>query len=146
MVERDASRPRNPNDIMNDAGGALARVFRQTRELLAIQDVVRQFVPPNVKVASIQDKTLHLVTPSSAAATQIRYRQRAIIASIRQSGTELDVTGIRVSVRPEAKPKEPPTSSPRPPSEENARQLASTAEYIEDEALRKALMRLSNRS
>ena len=132
-------------DILDDPRSTFAQVTDHARQLLAIQDEIRRIVPPNVKVASIADKTLHLVTPSSAAATQIRYRQRTIITTLRKIASHLHVEQIQVSVRPEPEPQEPTTRPPVPPSEENARQLASTAKYIEHDPLRKALMRLSMR-
>ena len=142
--------PRTPktkkfDQILKNPKGVLHKVYSQSRDLLAIQSVVRKFVPANVHVASIRNKTLHLITGSAAAATQIKYRRRNIIMATRRHGLQFEIDNIKVSVRPEDPEFKLPTRQPIPPSAENARQLAAAAQYIEDEALRKALMKLSNR-
>jgi len=94
----------------------------------------------------VSNETLHLVTSSSAAATQIRYRQRNIISAVRRQGSKFNISKIKVSVRPEEPEYVPLSKPPSAPSTENARQLVATAQYIEDEALRKALIKLSKRA
>ncbi len=110
-----------------------------------IQSIIRKFIPANVSVASFDDHTLHLITNSSATATQIRYRQRNIITATRRLGGQFDIDNIKVSVRPDEPQFSPQLREPIPLSAENARQLAETAQYIEDEGLRKALFKLSKR-
>ena len=131
--------------ILKDPNGLLQKVYSQSVDLLAIQSVIRKFVPANVYVASIRNETLHLITSSAATATRITYRQRNIIAATRRYGARFEVNRIKVSVRPEDPEFKLPPREPIPPSAENARQLATTAKYIEDDALRKALIKLSKR-
>ena len=135
----------SPAQIFSNHKGFLNKVYGQTQDLLAIQSVVRNFVPDSVFVASFSNEILHLTTNSSAAATQIRYRQRNIISAVRRTASQYEVTSIKVSVRPEAPKYNPPSIEPTPPSPSNAQLLADTAQYIEDDALRKALIKLSKR-
>ena len=134
---------RNPGEILKDPRGVLKTIYQQSRELLAIQTLIRNFVPPDVHVASIRNNTLHLVTNSAAIATQIRYRQRSLLSTIRKQASHLGINGIDVSVRPENPKPEPNIRHPLPLSRESATQIASSAKYIEDEALRKALTKLT---
>ena len=134
-----------PNQILKNPRGSLHQLYSQARDLLAIQSVIRKFVPANVYVASIRNETLHLITSSAATATQITYRQRNIIAATRRYGAQFEVSKLKVSVRPEDPEFKLPPREPIPLSVENAQQLAAMAKYIEDGALRKALIKLSKR-
>jgi len=136
---------KRPAQILANPRGLLYKVYSQSRDLLKLQSIVRKFVPSTVYVASLSNETLHLVTSSSAAATQIRYRQRNIISAVRRQESKFDINKIKVSVRPDEPESIPLLRPPSPPSDENARQLAATAQYIEDDALRKALINLSKR-
>jgi len=136
---------KRPTQILANPRGLLYKVYSQSRDLLKLQSIVRKFVPSTVYVASLSNETLHLVTSSSAAATQIRYRQRNIISAVRRQESKFDINKIKVSVRPDEPESIPLLRPPSPPSDENARQLAATAQYIEDDALRKALINLSKR-
>jgi len=136
---------KRPAQILANPRGLLYKVYSQSRDLLKLQSIVRKFVPSTVYVASLSNETLHLVTSSSAAATQIRYRQHNIISAVRRQESKFDINKIKVSVRPDEPESIPLLRPPSPPSDENARQLAATAQYIEDDALRKALINLSKR-
>ena len=138
--------PRKPAAILQDPSSPLRSVVQHANRLLAIQAIVGQYVPPGVQVASVQDETLHVITSSSAAATQIRYRQRNIIAAIRQKTSDLQISAIKVSVRPIPDKPVVETRQPLPLSDDNAVNIAATAKYIEHEPLRKALMQLASRN
>jgi len=113
------------------------------RTLLALQGYIRNIVPGDIFVAACDAGYLHLVTPSSALATRIKYNQRKIIAQLRAK-TGGHIERISVSVRPElTKPEVPTSPAADPLSPDNARLMASAAQYIEDEGLRKALLRLA---
>jgi hypothetical protein len=132
--------------IIGNPRGILYKTYSHSRDLLKLQSAIRDFVPSNVFVASMSNETLHLITSSSAAATQIRYRQRNIISAVRRQTSKFNINKIKVSVRPEEPEFTPLLKPPTAPSKDNARQLATTAQYIEDEALRKALIKLSKRA
>lgn len=133
------------DQILKNSNGLLHKVYSQSLDLLEIQAVIRKFVPANVYVASIRNNTLHLITSSAATATQITYRQRNIISATRRHDARFEVNKLKVSVRPEDPEFKLPPREAIPPSPENARLLAETAKYIEDGALRKALIKLSKR-
>lgn len=123
----------------------LNNIYTMTQDLLKIQSIIHQVIPANVSVASFRNHTLHLITSSSATATQIRYRRRNIIAATRRLGKQFDINHIKVSVRPEEPPFSPLLREPKPLSAENARQLVAMSRFIPDEALRNALIKLSKR-
>ena len=136
----------SPSQILRTGRGTLHHLIDHARELLDIQQHVRQVVPGTVYVAALDADCLHLITPSSALATRVRYNQRKLLAALRQR-TGKSIVRVKVSVRPEqipAAPREPRAAHPLSP--EAAQHLASSAKYIEDEDLRKAIIRLSNRA
>ena len=94
-------------------------------------------------VASIKNNELTLLTAKSTQATQIRYRQRNIISALRRRG--LEVSSLKIKVQPIFSAKKPEDSE-RYLTPQNASQLQQTAEHIEDESLRKALINLSKRT
>ncbi len=137
------SRSGNPTAGTNSI---LQSVVAQSQLLLAIEPVVRRYVPEEVRVASLDGGVLTLITSSSAIATQVRYRQRNIVSSLRQSASHLDISDVRVLVRPESFKPEADLGQPRYLSKGSARHIAETAKYIEHQPLRKALLALSNRA
>ncbi len=136
---------KRPEDILTNQKGILSRVYQQSRELLTIQAIIQESLPDNVYVASIQEGCLHLVTSSSSAATRIKYGERNLVSSLRNRGKGLDINKITVSIRPDQPETKLKAPEPTPLSRDSAEQLSNTAEYIEDEKLREALINLSKR-
>ena len=136
---------KNPRQILGSAPGALHRVLDHARQLLDVQARIREIIPGDIFVAACDDQCLHLITPSSALATRVKYNQRKLLAAFGHHGRS--ITRIKVSVRPEyRRPDKAAPRSAKTISPENARHLTSVAKYIEDEALRKALLDLSKRA
>ncbi|XOV87305.1 MAG: hypothetical protein ACFHX7_20490 [Pseudomonadota bacterium] len=131
----------NPHQILNTRRGSLHRLYTHTQELLRVEQKIAHLMPANVHVAALDNEVLHLVTPTPALATRVRYQSRKIIAVL-----GLPLKTVKVSVRPEAPATAERRRPPLPMSAENARHLADTAKYIEDKGLREALIRLSNRA
>lgn len=136
---------RNPGEILRGKAGTLHNLYVHADKLLQLQSLVRQIVPGDVYVAAFDSGTLHLITPSSALATRLKYNQKKLISLIRQQAN-YPVAGIKVSVRPDPAPASPATRAAATLSPASARHLAATAKYIEDAGLRKALIQLSNRA
>lgn len=135
---------KKPTDILSGKG-AIGRLYRRARGLMELQQRIREIVPGDIYVAAFEDGAIHLVTPSAALATRLRYQQRRFIGNLALEGKA--VTAIRVSVRPELADRyEPEPVERQSMSRETARRIAETAEYIEDEELRKAMIRLSKHS
>ncbi|MDA0789267.1 MAG: DciA family protein [Proteobacteria bacterium] len=130
-----------PDQILRHSS-VLKDLYARANVLLSVQDTVRRILDADVRVASCDEGSLHLVADSGAIATRLRYRQRAIITAIRQS-SHLDINSLKITVQPIEPPPEPDVTVRTPPSAERARQIADTAKYIEDEQLRKALIRLA---
>ena len=137
---------KTPRQLFQQSGGKLKTIFIHTQALLSIESVISNIIPGDIRVASFSKGVLHLVTPSAALATHIKYSQKALISTLRRRNNPFLVTTINVSVRPAPPdPVQPSLSSAKPPSAENARYIANAAQYIEDEPLRKALIKLSER-
>jgi hypothetical protein len=132
---------KQPTQILGKSS-VLKHLYAHAKELLVIQELINKHVKGEIHVAAIKDGTLHLVAQSSAVATQLRYRRRNLIALLRH---QHNIDNLKVSVQPFEPPKTDRHPSARLPSAKNAKQLADTAKYIEDEGLRKALITLSKR-
>ncbi len=135
---------KSTQQILNGSNHLLQSLVSQSKDLVSIEAIVSRFVTDPFSVASYSNQTLTLVTSSSAIATRIRYRQRNIMASLKRTGLPVDTLHIKVRPDLTKSPVEP--AEPRFLSASSARQIAQTAKYIEDEPLRKALIRLSKRS
>jgi len=134
---------RKPGQILSQARGTLNRLLAHTDELVLLQRLVRKIVAGDIYVASLDEGLLHLITPSAALATRLKYSQKAVIASLRERKNPYPIDSIKISVRPDYFPPAKPERQTKPVSLTNAKHIAETAQYIEDEALRKALFRLS---
>ena len=87
-----------PRKIMGSSP-VLKQLYSEALNLLSLQSVIREHFNANVSVASLDNKTLLLVTHSSAVATQLRYRQRNITSLVRQQ-CRIDINTIKISVQP----------------------------------------------
>jgi hypothetical protein len=133
---------RNPTQIFTAKPGLLRNIVSHAGALLSIQARLRSTIPGDFYVAAVAKNTLHLTTPSAALATRLRYTQRSIILVL----SDQHITKVKVSVRPEPAL---PAPKPRPAkllSADSARHVNTAAQYIEDPALRKALICLSTRT
>jgi hypothetical protein len=130
-----------PKQILGKSS-VLKNLYTHAQSLLAIQKVMQSHFNTDISVAAYQKSTLHLIVPTSATATQLRYRQRNIIALVRRQ-CRIDVNAVQVSVRPLETPEKPIPEPRNPPSRDNARHMAEAAKYIGDEDIRKALIKLS---
>lgn len=134
---------KSARQILAGSNHILQSLYVQSLELASLEQIVRQFVPEDISVASFDNHVLTLVTSSSAVSTRVRYRQRNIITALKRASRGLAVESIKIIVRPEIKPEPRPERALPPISPENARHIEETAKYIQDEPLRKALLRLS---
>jgi hypothetical protein len=134
---------RRPSQILSQAKGVLNRLLAQTDDLILLQRLVRKIVAGDIFVASLDQGQLHLITPSAALATRLKYNRKAVIASLQQRKSPYLVDSIKISVRPDyILPAKLERHTPHV-SMANAEHIAETAQYIEDDSLRKALFRLS---
>ena len=131
---------RSTGQILKGSNHILQSLLAQSQELTSIQKIVDHYVSDDCAVASFKNNDLTLITPTGALATRIRYRQRNIIAALRRSG--LEVRNLKIKVQP-LEFREPTPETERNLSQQSARQLDELADSIEDNALKKALKRLT---
>jgi hypothetical protein len=134
---------RSTQQILKGSNHILHSLYAQSQELRTIQQIVDRVLNVATSVASLKNNELTLLTAKSTQATQIRYRQRNIISALRRRG--LEVSSLKIKVQPIFSPKKSEDSE-RYLTPQNASQLQQTAEHIEDESLRKALIKLSRRT
>ena len=134
---------RSTLQILKGNNHILHLLYAQSQELRTIQQIVDDVLDVKTGVGSLKNNELTLLTTKSTQATQIRYRQRNIISALRRRG--LEVSSLKIKVQPIFSAKKPEDSE-RYLTPRNASQLQQTAAYIEDEALRNALIKLSKRT
>jgi len=141
---------KSPDQLLQQSRGSLKAIFNHSLVLLAIETVVRKVLDCNehdsVQVASYNKGSLHLITHSAALATRIKYSQRAMIAALKHLKKPFHIKTVKVSVKPELHKAPQTTRSALALSAENAKYIANAAKYIEDDALRKALIKLSDQT
>jgi len=136
------------HEKVQKAKGGLKAVLKHARDLLTLEAIVSEavdsYLPGEIKVASLKMGILHLTTPTAALATRINYSQMKLIALLKRQTKPWLITHIKISVRPKSEKKTIESTSLTPPSEDNGKLLSATAQYIEDESLREALLSLSH--
>ena len=134
---------RSARQILRGDNDILLSLFNQSEALLRIESVISRHVDINFAVSSFKNKQLILVTTTGANATNLRYRQRNLISTLRQEGFE--IIDLKIKVLPDLSAATP-SKIERDLSPESARHLMSSAKYIEDIPLRQALITLSKRA
>jgi hypothetical protein len=126
--------------------GPLHNLYIKTRILKGFQRIIERCLPSamlsHVKISSYRNNTLHLIIDNPHWATRLRYIEQDLIKKLKSADEFHQLNRIRYSVRPSYSP--PQHDKPaRAISADNAKHIASVAKYIEDEQLRKALIKLS---
>ena len=129
--------------ILRGNNHILHSLFNQSQTLLRIEAMIRRHVDRKFAISSFKNKQLVLSTETGADATYMRYRQRNLISALRRDGFE--VSELKIKVRPEFQADTPSTIK-RHLSPEAARRLISSAECIDNEPLKQALIKLSKRA
>ncbi|MGI9322661.1 MAG: DciA family protein [Pseudomonadales bacterium] len=129
---------------MTSPGPTLRPLIANAERLLGLESLIRRFVSAEASIGSLKGGCLTLVTASSAEATRLRYQQRHLLAALRQADPSLGVNKLKVLVRPVIQ-KNPVHRSPgrRRLSRKSAKRIARAADYIQDQPLRKALLKLA---
>ncbi len=143
MVSRMSRVPksiRSTRQILEGSNHILQSLLAQSRELVSIQKIVNHYVNDECAVASLKNNELTLITPTGSIASRIRYRQRNIIKALGRSG--LEVAKLKIKVQPEEFQEAAPVVD-RHLSPGSARQLADLADSINDNSLKKALIKLA---
>ena len=125
---------KSTQQILRGSNHILHSLYAQSQDLRTIQQIVDNVLDVETSVASLKNNELTLLTARSTQATQTRYRQRTIISALRRRGLEVFSANKKHE------------DSERYLTPQNASRLQQTAAYIEDEALKNALIKLSNRT
>ena len=134
---------RSTQQILKGSNNILHSLYAQSQELRTIQQIVDDVLDVEVSVASLKDNELTLLTGKATQATRIRYRQRNIISALRRRS--LEVSSLKIKVQPSFTTKISEKSD-RYLTPQIASQLQQTASYIDDQSLKDALIRLSQRT
>ena len=135
---------KSTQQILRGSNHILHSLYAQSQDLRTIQQIVDNVLDVETSVASLKNNELTLLTARSTQATQTRYRQRTIISALRRRG--LEVSSLKIKVQPVFSANKKHEDRERYLTPQNASRLQQTAAYIEDEALKNALIKLSNRT
>jgi hypothetical protein len=124
---------------------------KRAQELGRLTSLLRSELPPesdgHYHVANIRDRTLVIMTDSPVWTTRLRQLGPTILTVLQNSGRK-NILHIRVFCRPsqtvDFKPRQPVTQQPKLLSQQSSELIHQAASYIEDDNLRKALLRLAN--
>ena len=146
QMPRKSSPLRRSSALFADSSSPLNSLYRQVSRLTALQKLVDSRLPAalrgHLQVASFEEHTLLLISDSAHRAAALRYRERDLVAALRAERAFRALERIRFAIRPGyATPAKRRTV--RTLSAAAASQIASAAKYIEDQELRKALIKLS---
>lgn len=129
-----------------ESSGPLYRLYNKVRILKGFQQIIENCLPSamvsHIKISSYRNNSLHLIIDNAHWATRLRYIEQDMIKKLKSVDEFRHLNRVRYSVRPSYSP----PSHTRPAqsiSSESAKHIASVAKYIEDEQLRKALIKLS---
>lgn len=139
-------RPRAVRGILRSDRDTLGRIAERARALGQLQRRLQGALPARLRghwqLAAVDAEALVVVAEGSVWAAQLRYHQRALLdAAARATGRR--PARCRITVEP---PRLAPRREPRRLSVEAARSLRETARSVEDERLRRALLRLAARA
>lgn len=136
---------RQPGDLLRTTS-TLRNLFQQARQLERLQLLLDSQLEPaareHCRVASLREGVLRLLVSNGHWATRMRYQQRRLIRQLQAFNEFATLTKIHCKVQPVQQPRTVPPRVMRP-SRVAAETLQTTAEGIEDTALRTALERLA---
>jgi len=124
----------------------LNTLYKEARRLDDLQGIIREHLSDamssHVRIATYQEGSLHLYADNAHWATRLRYMESELIASLRKFDAFTHLKTVRYSVKPLYTPPSYKNTA-RAISKDNARHISTVAKYIGDDALRKALIKLS---
>jgi len=140
------TRPRAVRGILRASRETLGTIAERARTLGHLQRRLQGSLPARLRghwqLAAVDADALVVVADGPAWASQLRYHQRALLdAAGRATGRR--PARCRITVEP---PRLAPRREPRRLSAVAGRSLRETAQCVEDERLRRALLRLATRA
>jgi hypothetical protein len=98
------------------------------------------------QIANLREDTLIIAAENASIATRLRYEAPALLTKLKLIPEFAELTSIQLYIAPKPLTKEYLTRHPHATitlSPENAQLLAQTANSVEDESLKEALLRLA---
>jgi len=145
-MSSDRNPLKHPSDLFSDPSSELNTLFEQVRTLHNLQQLLYRYLPlstqSHIRVAAYRDDVLYLVTDSAHWVTRLRYQERELTDKLKSEQPFQHLHRIHIAVRPWYKPLVEGHPA-KQISTQNAEQMVTAAKYIEDEPLRKALIKLS---
>lgn len=150
-----ALRPERLSRILasNRGGGgpapqSLAGLMHRAGFLRRMNDRVRAALPdtlaPHVQVSNLRDGRLVMIADNAAWGTRLRYFRAVILKAAADAGGA-DAVKLEIRVNPRER-MAPPPRRPQPISADAGRDIAASAEHIDDPELAAALRRLAGRA
>lgn len=125
----------------------LASLETKTRSLARLNFILENYLERELrslcKVGALEGNTLTLITPSSTAATRLRYLSRLYLQQLRQHEEMRHLERIRVKVIAGDETNCPPQRPVRQLSQAGVTALSEAAESLNDPELSPALRRLA---
>ena len=87
-------------EIIKGPDAILQSLWKQSQQLLKLEQVVKPFLPDDVAVAALEDGLLTLITTSGNRATALRYHQQDIISALGKAEQKLPIKALKILVRP----------------------------------------------
>ncbi len=87
-------------EILKSPDAILQPLWKQSQQLLKLEQVVKPYLPEHVAVAALEEGLLTLITTSGNLATQLRYHQQDLISALGKAEPQLGIKSLKVLVRP----------------------------------------------
>lgn len=142
--------PRQINKLLKSKNSKVAALVTQASKLEFLNNILLDLLPAplplHCHLAKINNKTLVIVVDSPTWSTRLRYSIPDLLAKLKhRSQYFIPVKNIEIKVNPKWHTREPQTVlKPKPISSKTAKCLKETASSIENEAIKKALLKLAS--
>jgi hypothetical protein len=132
-------------DIINALDGPTGAALDRGQKLKEIEAAINVDDTAGIKVHGIKGNKLLLSVSHAGFATQLQYRQFAVLSRLHHAGLIANVNGIKVQVRPEHFRKMPKPRQPAPISATSRAHLMVQSETLSGSDLGRIFRRLSER-
>lgn len=144
--------PKQINKLLKSKNSGIAGLITQAQKLEFLNnkllDLLPAPLPLHCHLAKIDGQTLVIIVDSPSWSARLRYSIPDLITKLKHhSQFFIPIKNIEIKVHPKwhTKPYHIPLK-PRPISKETSKCLKETADSIENEAIKKALIRLASNS
>jgi len=132
-------------DILAELGGPTGSALKHTETLKAIEVAINEDNRRDIKVIGVKGKQLLLQVDHAGRATQLQYRQFALLSKLHHAGLVTNVSELKVKVRPKVPSRLQLPRQPKAISSENRHHLKSQATVLVNPDLQRIFTKLSER-